>query len=434
MGQNQPSGLVRAIGRWSLTGLVLNAIIGGGIFGLPSVVAGFVGAASPIAYLFAAAGVGVIMACFAEVASRFREAGGPYLYAREAFGRFAGIEIAWLAWLVRLTAAAANANLFVIYLAEFWPHANDWIPRLAILTFLVGVLGVVNYRGVKSGAHLSDLFIVVKLLPLFLFVGVGVFFLRGDLLASGVAKPTGAWLDAVLVLVYAFGGFEAALIPMGEAKDPRRDAPFALLASLAVTTVLFTLIQVVVVGVLAAPEKSDRPLAAAAAQFLGPIGAGLIALGALVSVYGYLSSMMLNNPRLTFALAERGDFPRFLAAVHPRFRTPHVSIVFFALLVWVLAVAGTFRWNLTLSVVARLFTYASTCAAIPVLRKRRSDEPAFLLPAGYLFAFLGVAFSLVLATRMGWAELMIVAITGGIALVNWLWVRRGVQREPHEQV
>jgi amino acid transporter len=221
---------------------------------------------------------------------------------------------------------------------------------------------------------------------------------------------------------------------MGEAKDPRRDAPFALLASLAVTTVLFTLIQVVVVGVLAAPEKSDRPLAAAAAQFLGPIGAGLIALGALVSVYGYLSSMMLNNPRLTFALAERGDFPRFLAAVHPRFRTPHVSIVFFALLVWVLAVAGTFRWNLTLSVVARLFTYASTCAAIPVLRKRRSDEPAFLLPAGYLFAFLGVAFSLVLATRMGWAELMIIAITGGIALVNWLWVRRGVQREPHEQV
>jgi APA family basic amino acid/polyamine antiporter len=422
--QNQQSGLVRAIGRWSLTGLVLNAIIGSGIFGLPSVVAGFVGAASPIAYLFAAAGVGVVMACFAEVASRFRQAGGPYIYAREAFGRFAGIEIAWLAWLVRLTAAAANANLFVIYLGEFWPGATGGWPRLAILTLLIGLLAVVNYRGVKSGARFSDVFIVAKLLPLFLFAGIGIFFVRGSLLTSQVAKPTGAWLDAVLVLIYAFGGFEAALIPMGEVKDPRRDAPFALLASLAVTTVLFTLIQVVVVGVLKAPEQTDRPLAAAAAQFLGPIGAGLISIGALVGLYGYLSSMMVNNPRLTFALAEGGDFPRVLAAVHPKFRTPHVSIVFFTLLAWTLAVAGSFRWNLTLSAVARLFTYASTCAAIPVLRKKQPSQPAFRLPAGHAFAFLGVAFSLVLATRMGGAELVIIAVTGAIALANWLWVRR----------
>jgi len=424
VGQNQQSGLVRAIGRWTLTGLVLNAIIASGIFGVPSVVASFVGAASPIAYLFAAAGVGVVMACFAEVASRFRQAGGPYLYAREAFGRFAGIEIAWLAWLVRLTAAAANANLFVIYLAEFWPGANQGIPRLAVLTFLIGVLAVVNYRGVKSGARLSDLFIIAKLLPLAAFVAIGIFFVRGGMLTSDVVRPTGAWLDAVLVLVYAFGGFEAALIPMGEAKDPRRDAPFALLASLAVTTVLFTMIQIVVVGVLKAPELTDRPLATAAAEFLGPTGSGLIALGALVSVYGYLSSMMVNNPRLTFALAEGGDFPRFLAAVHSKFRTPHVSIVFFALLAWALAVAGTFRWNLTLSAVARLFTYASTCAAIPVLRKKRPMGPAFLLPAGNAFAFLGIAFSLVLATRMGRAELVIIVVTGAIALANWLWVRR----------
>ncbi len=430
---NQQSGLVRAIGRWSLTGLVLNAIIGGGIFGVPSVVASFVGAASPLAYLFAAAGVGVIMACFAEVASRFRQAGGPYLYAREVFGRFAGIEIAWLAWLVRLTAAAANANLFVIYLAEFWPRATGWLPRLAILTFLIGGLAVVNYRGVKSGARLSDVFVVAKLLPLIAFMAIGIFFVRSSMLTPEVAGPTGAWLDAVLVLIYAFGGFEAALIPMSEAKDPRRDAPFALLASLAITTVLFTLIQLVVVGVLKAPEQTDRPLAAAAAQFLGPIGAGLISIGALVSLYGYLSSMMVNNPRLTFALAEHGDFPRFLAAVHPKFRTPHVSIVFFAVLTWALAVAGTFRWNLTLSAVARLFTYASTCAAIPVLRKNRPSEPAFLLPAGRAFAFLGIAFSLVLATRMGGAELVIIVVTGAIALANWLWVKRRDGRKSDPQ-
>jgi APA family basic amino acid/polyamine antiporter len=133
---------------------------------------------------------------------------------------------------------------------------------------------------------------------------------------------------------------------------------------------------------------------------------------------------MVSNPRLTFALAEGGDFPHILAAVHRKFRTPHVSIVFFALLAWILAVAGTFRWNLTLSAVARLFTYASTCAAIPVLRRKRPSEPAFLLPAGNAFAFLGIAFSVVLATRMGRGELAVIVVTGAIALANWLWVRR----------
>jgi APA family basic amino acid/polyamine antiporter len=420
----KPSGLVRAIGRWSLTALVLNSIIGSGIFGLPSVVAGLVGRASVFAYLVAAAGVGVIMACFAEVGSRFRAAGGPYLYAREAFGRFAGIEIAWLAWLVRLTAAAANANLFVLYLAEFWAPATQRIPRLVVLTLLVGVLAAVNYRGVSAGAQLSNVFAAAKILSLGVFVGVGAFFLRASPAPASSSATSGAWLDAVLVLVFVFGGFEAALIPMGEVKDPRRDVPFSLFTALIVTTVLYTLIQVVVMGVLAAPQRTDRPLAAAAAVFLGQPGAALMTLGALVSVYGYLSGMMLNTPRLTFALAEREDFPPFLAAVHPRFRTPHVSIVLFGLLVWGLAVVGTFRWNLTLSAVARLFTYASTCAAVLALRKKWPTQAAFRLPAGPVFAVLGVAFTLVVVTRMGRAELLIIAATAAIALVNWLWTRR----------
>jgi APA family basic amino acid/polyamine antiporter len=423
-GHRKPSGLRRAIGRWSLTALVLNSIIGSGIFGLPSVVAGLVGQASVFAYLVAAAGVGVIMACFAEVGSRFREAGGPYLYAREAFGRFAGIQIAWLAWLVRLTAAAANANLFVLYLAQFWAPATQRIPRLAILTLLVGLLAAVNYRGVRAGAQLSNVFAAVKILSLGVFVAVGVFFLRASPAAASSSATRGAWLDGVLVLVFAYGGFEAALIPVGEVKDPRRDVPFSLFAALILTTLLYTLIQVVVMGVLVTPQTTDRPLAAAAGAFLGSPGAVLMTLGALVSVYGYLSGMMLNTPRLTFALAEREDFPPLLAAVHPRFRTPHVSIVLFGLLVWALAAAGTFRWNLMLSAVARLFTYASTCAAVLALRKKRPAEAVFRLPAGPLFAVLGVAFSFVLVTRMGRGELVIVLATAVIALLNWLWTRR----------
>jgi amino acid transporter len=422
--REKQGGLVRAIGRWTLAGLVLNATIGSGIFGLPSVVSGYVGRAGPWAYLAAAAGVGVIMACFAEVGSRFGEAGGPYLYAREAFGRFAGIQVAWVAWLVRLTAAAANANLFVIYLAEFWPAASQRLPRLSVLTVLVGLLALVNYRGVKSGARISNFFIVAKLVPLALFALLGMMLFRAGAPSSPAPHGSGAWLDAVLVLVFAYGGFEAALFPMGEAKDPRRDVPFALFTGLAVMTVLYTLIQIGVQAGLPAPQTTDRPLAAAAAGIVGTWGAAFMTLGALISVYGYLGSMMLNVPRLTFALAERADFPRFFARVHARYRTPHVSIVLFAVMVWGLAVAGTFRWNVTLSAVARLFTYAPTCAAVFTLRRKSPDQAAFLMPAGKWVAALAVAFSLLLVTRMGWSEVIIVVVTLAVALLNWLWARR----------
>jgi len=420
--QRQPE-LVRALGRWSLTALVLNSIIGSGIFGLPSIIAALVGGASPLAYLAAAVVIAVIIACFAEVASRFREAGGPYLYAQAAFGRLAGIEVAWLTWLARLTAAASNANLFVIYLAEFWSRAKDPAPRVAVLTLLLGFLAVVNYCGVKAGARLSNVFAVAKLLPLAAFIAAGLFFVHRANLTLHSTASSGTWLDAVLALIFAFGGFEGAVIPMSEAKDPRRDAPFALFAALGVTTLVYTLVQVVVTGILSHPEQTDRPLAAAARQALGAPGAALIAAGALISVYGLLSSMELYTPRLTFALAERRDFPAFFGAVHARFRTPYVSIVVYSVLVWTLAVAGSFRWNLGLSAVARLFTYAPTCAALVVLRRKHPQADSFRLPAGPVFALAGVAFSAVLITRMGRVDFLIIGATVVIALANWLWAR-----------
>src|SRR5713226_4244999 len=167
------------MGRWTLTALILNTVVGSGIFGLPSVVAGYVGRWSPLAYLIAAAGVAVIMACFAEVASQFGESGGPYLYTREAFGRFLGIETGWLLWLVRLTGAAAAADLFTSYLAELWPGVKEPLPRLAVLSLLIGFLAIVNYRGVKSGAVASNVFTVAKLSALISFaIAGGIFLLR----------------------------------------------------------------------------------------------------------------------------------------------------------------------------------------------------------------------------------------------------------------
>lgn len=424
MAGEQKHELVRAIGRWGLTALVLNMIIASGIFGLPSVIAGLLGNRSPWAYVAAALGMGAIMACFAEVASQFREAGGPYLYARETFGRFVGIQVGWLAWLVRLTSAAANSNLFVIYLGEFWPRAGQPLPRLMILSLLLGFLAAVNFRGVSAGAQLSSFFAVAKLVPLTLFIVVGMFFLHPPAISMAKTPGAGDWMEAVLLLVFAFGGFEGALMPMSEVKNPRRDAPFALFTALAVTTIVYISVQVIVLGVLPNPAQEQRPLAAAAREFLGPAGAILIALGALTSVYGHLSSQMLNSPRLTFALAEGGDFPPFFAAVHPRFRTPYLSILIYALLLWGLAVAGSFRWNATLSAVARLGTYAAVCGALPVLRRRQPEGDAFRLRGGPLFALVGVAFCGVMISRMRLTELAILAATGALAFANWAWVQR----------
>jgi APA family basic amino acid/polyamine antiporter len=426
-----PTQLVRAIGRWSLAALVLNSIIGSSIFGLPSTIAGLLGRASPLAYLLTALGMVALMGCFAEVASQFDAAGGPYLYARTAFGRPVGILMGWLLWLARVTAPAAATNLFVNYLGEFWSGAQAPAGRLAVLTLLIGVLAVVNYRGVSAGAWLSNVSTVAKIATLVAFIAVGGVWLATHSPSGPPPPPVHAswhdWVQAVLLLVFAYGGFESALTPMGEAKDPQRDAPFALFSVLLVVTILYTLVQTVVVYALPNAAQTERPLAAAARLFLGGPGAVLVTAGALVSLYGYLSAMMLAGPRIPFAMAENRDLPAVFAAIHPRFRTPNVSIVLWASLMWGLAVYGTFRWNVALSSAARLFYYGLTCAALVVLRRKQPEAARFRLPAGTLMAALGIAFSLVLVSGIGKTEVIILAATTVIALLNLLWVRLRAQ-------
>jgi amino acid transporter len=367
------------------------------------------------------------MACFAEVASQFTASGGPYLYVRAAFGRLAGIEVGWLTWVVRIASCAANANLFVIYLAEFWPRATQPVARFAILTLLVGILAAINYRGVRMAAQVSNAFTVGKLLPLMLVCVVGVFYL----LHSGWVMPTlsvsadkKVWSHAIVLMIFAYGGFEAALISGGEAKDPRKDTVFGLFVTLLICAAIYSLIQWVVVGVLPDPAHSERPLADVARIILGPSGAVVVAVGALISVYGYLSANILATPRITFALAERGDFPAPFAAVHPVFRTPYFSILLFVALVWLFAMFGSFAGNATLSAGARLFSYALVCASVPVLRKKQPRAATFRLPAGPLFAVLGVLICLVLLAGMDFSKSFLLGITVIVGLLNWLAVRR----------
>jgi amino acid transporter len=421
------SGLLRTIGRWSLAALIVNSVIGGGVFGLPSVVAARLGKYAPLAYLAAAAGIALVGACLSEVASQFRETGGPYLYARTALGRFWGIQIAWMTWLSRLAAASGTANLFATYLAELCPRAVQPVYRITILSALIGLLAIINYRGVRSATRVSDFLTSIKIFLLLIFIGAGL----GWLLAHGQVAPAPLthtitlrdWLGAILVLVFAYGGFEAVFFASGETRDPRKDSAAALFYALIVVTTIYTLVQVVINGTLANPSGTERPLAESARHIFGNGAAAAIACGALVSIYGYLGANMLHTPRLTFALAERGDFPRFFGAVHPKFRTPHISIVVYTILLLAFTVMGSFRWNITLSSVARLLTYASFAVALLVLRKSRPEADAFRLPGGTLIAILTLAFCVLLFLQTTLTNLSIVLGVIGIAALNWLLVR-----------
>jgi len=420
--------LVRAIGRWSLAALMINTVIGASVFGVPSLLAARLGALSVPGYLIAAVGVAITAATLAEVASQFREAGGPYLYARIAFGPFVAIQIGWMMWLTRIASASAVANLFISYSAQFYPKIQAPLPRALVLTVLISFLAAVNYRGVTGGTAVSNVFTVAKLgLLAFLIAGGLVALLLHPALRVTLPPMTPSaadWVDALVLMVYAYAGFEAAFLVAGESRDPRQDAPFALLISIATATLVFVALQYVVIHILPNAAATSKPAADAAQRFLGPVGASLVAGGALVSMYGYLSANMLHSPRLTFAMGEQGDFPAWLATVHPRFRTPSVSIVLFAVVVIAFSVAGSFRWNAALAVLARIFVYGAVAAALPTLRRKQPHADAFRLPAGNLFAALALVFMGVIASRIQRSAGVVLAVTLLIGFLTWVWSKR----------
>jgi basic amino acid/polyamine antiporter, APA family len=425
--QNAP-GLVRVIGRWSLTALMVNSIIGGSIFGLPSLLAAKVGSLSPLSYIGAGAGMLIIAGCIAEVSSRYEETGGLYLYARDAFGRFVGLLVAWLTWLTRIAAPAAVANLFCVYLAQFFPTAASRTGRMVVLVVLIGQLTYFNYVGVRMGKQVSDIFTAAKVgfLLLFVVTGLSALLLRPEVRVPSSIPPLSAkaWFDTILLLVFAYGGFEGALFVGGETTNPKCDTPIALLRALVVICVIYTAVQFVAVSTLPSLATSSRPLSDAAQRFLGPLGASAIGLGALVSGYGYLSANLLHAPRVTYAMAEQGDFPSFFGAIHPRYRTPFLSILLYAAALFIFSVLGNFQWNAVLSAASRLGIYGVMALAVPVLRNRHDGKAQFLLPFPYAFSGLALLFSVVLITQMGRGEFYVVGSTCVIALLNWLLVRR----------
>ena len=391
MDRTSALGLVRSLRRWDLVGVVLNGVIGAGIFGLPSKVFGLAGSYSIIAFVVCAAFVGTIVLSFAEVASRYSGTGGPYLYASEAYGSALGFTVGWLVWIARITSFAANCTLLPTYLGLFVPSVASGVARACLLTVVVAVLTVLNVVGVRLVASASNVFAIGKLLPLTIFIVIGLFFLDPARFSLTVAPGYRAFSQSVLLLVYAFTGFEMAVIPAGEARNPSRNLPAALMTGMATVVVFYVLIQVVCIGTLPHLSTSQRPLADAATHFLGTWGALMITAGIVISLAGNLNVLVLSASRVIFAMAERGDLPSTLATIHQRYRTPAMAVLSTTAIMLVLTLSGSFMALVTVSTVSRLGSYLVTCSALPVLRRRPGAPKAtFMLPAGVPLAIVSM--------------------------------------------
>ena len=402
--------LRRELGKWDLTAIGVNQVIGSAIFFLPSQVAAQIGGWSPLAFLAIGLASLLVALCFAEVGSRFEGTGGPYLYTRAAFGRFVGFEVGWMQWVTRVTSQASIANAIALALGFYWPAFTTGAGRAVTISAVTLSLGWINLRGIRLSASVINLFTIAKLVPLALFIVIGMWFVEGSRLVPSGAASMSQVSAAALLLIFAFGGYDVIGVPAGEASNPRRHLPFAFVATILTVTAIMTLAQVVALGTLPDIHLSRTPLADASLLFMGAAGALLISAGSVVSMTGNNLGAVLTGSRMLFALAENGELPRFFATIHPRYRTPSNAIMVTTLVALGLALSGSFVILAVASAVARLVAYTGACAATLRLRHPRFQtavSPAtFVIPLGPVVPLLAIAVSLLILAGATRAQLL----------------------------
>lgn len=406
--------LVRVVSRWQIVALAVNSVIGSGIYLLPAAAAALLGPASLWAVLLAGLAVGLLVLCFAQAGSYFDQAGGAYLYTREAFGELVGFQVGWMTWLARVSSVAALAAGLSQALSQLWPELAGGTGSALVVLVGIGLVTWVNLIGVRSGANFAVALVLVKLLPLLLLVAAGAYHIDVERL-RGAQLPAAEQLSAAaLLLLFAYAGFENTPAAAAEYRNPRRDLPFALIATILIVTTIYFAIQAVALGLLPELAQSRAPLAEAAGSIAGPLAVLLLTAGAAISILGTIGSSTLFGPRYLYALAEDGYGPRWLAAVHPRWHTPHWALLLQSAIALLLAWSGSFVELALLSVIARLATYIGTAASLLVLRPRYGHRPdALQLPGGPLIPLLALAVSLALLASASWKNLA----AAGIALL-----------------
>ncbi len=384
--------LLREITRMGVAALALNGLIGAGIFALPAAAAERSGGFSPWMYIICGLLMSTVVLALGQAASYFRGTGGPILYARSAFGSMMGFQTGWLLYLGRVTAMAANTNALVAYATIFWDGLNHEVGRFLAILAVCLFFTTVNVIGVREGIRTTNILTIIKLLPIFLFIGVGLTYVQPEEFVTARPPAYEGFAATLLLLVYAFVGFEGALVPAGESKDPKRDIPRALLATIAVTAIIYLFVQTACMAVLPTIAKTETPLADVAEVMVGTPGAWIMTFAALMSIAGNLSAIMLTAPRMTYAMGRDKSLPPLFGKVHEGYKTPAFSIIFLGSLSFVLAVTGSFVWLAVMSSLTRMIGYSICIAALPRIKKRFSHaREALSLPGGFVIPALGLA-------------------------------------------
>lgn len=388
--------LPRSIGLPGAILLSFNGVLGGAIFALPATLAADFGTFSPWLFPLVAFASLLIIIPFARSAGAFPQSGGPAAYGA-VFGRFVGFELGWIYYVARVTAFAANANVLTAYVARWWMGAEQGVGRAALLLALCAILAAINIAGLRRALAVLGGLTLLKTLPL-IAAALAVLALTAPWPAPGPLPELSMLEAGVLLVFYAFVGFENVVVPAGETKRPASVLPRAIFVTIALTTLLYFLVQLAFVSALPGGASDEKaPLIDLGGWLLGPAGAMILTLAAIASLSGNLHGIMTSTSRVTFALGERGDLPAWFARVHPRFVTPANSITFLAVFAAGLALVGTYVWLAVISVLARLIVYAVTIAALP-RAPERGAVPKWL----YAMGAAGIALCLWASAQVGW--------------------------------
>ena len=419
-------GLERVVGVPGLTLTIINFTIGAGIFVLPAVVGMELGAFAIFSYIFCAIMLGAIMLCYAEVGARITTSGGTYAYVTAAFGQFPGFVISWMfffGWSV--LSDAALLNIVADSLAVIFPwFLNPWLRGLfffAAMCFMV----LLNIRSARMGVAFIKMVTIIKLVPLFAIIIFGFSHIKTANLHWEHLPSLKTFGSTTLVLFFAFAGFESALSVSGEIKNPKRTVPRGILLAGLIILIVYLLLQTVTQGVLGGQMAAfkDAPLAAIAKQLIGPVGATILLITASLSCFGNVTADVLTTPRLLFAGANDGLFPKFLGKVHPKFATPHWAIISYAALIFIFSVAGGFKQLAVLASAAIMLIYLSVILATIKLRMKKQEgaEKTFRVPGGLLIPFIGIAAIVWLLTSLSkgeiWSTLIFIAVIAVIYFV-----------------
>jgi amino acid transporter len=389
--------LIRGIGFAGAAILVLNSVIGSGIFALPGTVAAKAGLWSPWLFLLIGVLIITMVLTLAELASYFRDSGGPVLYTTTAFGPLVGFSTGWVLFISRMTAFAANSNVMAIYLGEVWPYVAKGPGRYLLITTIICALTWANYVGVKEGVRTMAVITVFKILPIVLLIVLGLQHVTGATLVPGPLPSLDEVGGTTLLLIYAFVGFESATIISGEAKNPKRNLPKAMIQTVVFIAVFYFLIVLVFVSVLPDGGSGGGTLVEVGRDLMGTAGVTIITLAAFFSIGGNLSSIMLAVPRLPFAMAEERMLPRWFGHIHEKYATPSNSILVLGGLGLAFALTGTFEKLATASSLTRLISYVLCIGALPVVRNEATPEEraeSYRLPGGYTIPLIALAMCL----------------------------------------